>query len=104
MDDQNEIFTAEVLKRMEDLAVSLYNKIDYDSAEFVCSIIQDIYINMNKSDQAKRIENIIKKLHVIKNYMETNRDIFTRPANESKSSDNKKTEQQNESPEKENKE
>jgi hypothetical protein len=50
-------------------------------------------INLNNSNQSKRIENIIKKLHIIKNYMETNRDIFTRVANKSKFDDNKKPEE-----------
>jgi hypothetical protein len=88
MQNNNDIITP-ALKRLEDLAVLLYNKIDYDSVEVVCSIIQDIYINLNKADEAKRIDKIIKKLHIIKNYMETNRDIFARAANETKPVENK---------------
>lgn len=76
-------FDEDILKKLEDLAIKLYNKLDYDCARDICSIIQDIYIEETMVEEAKRFESIIKKLDIIENYMETNREIFMKSAIES---------------------
>lgn len=80
MEDSLSSFDKEILKQMEDVAIKLYNKLDYECTRDICSIMQDIYINKSMVKDAKRFQEIIKKLNIIENYMETNRDIFMRNA------------------------
>ena len=71
-----------ISEKLEKLAVILYNKMDYSSSFRLCRILMELYEGFEKSDEIKRIQKIIKKLNLINEYMESNKELIDRQKRE----------------------